>query len=255
MRLTVLGRSPAIPNPGEACAGHLIESGPTRLLVDIGPGVVAQLVRRHVPANLTAVVVSHMHSDHVLDLVTLRHAFPWLEAPARKLPIFLPPGSADQLTDLARAAGDVAFFEKTFEISEHDGKHELTFGTLSLRPMPTQHYVPTWGFRISENGRTLAYSADSGPCDPLIELAEDADAFLCEATLRTLEEDAKVPEQRGHLTAGEAGAAARAARARRLLLTHLPLFDGPASERATAEASSAFGRRAEVVEPLAAYEV
>jgi ribonuclease BN (tRNA processing enzyme) len=72
MRLTVLGRSPASPNPGEACAGYLVEGGGARLLVDIGPGVVSQLVRRHHPDELDAVVVSHMHADHVLDLVTLR---------------------------------------------------------------------------------------------------------------------------------------------------------------------------------------
>ncbi|MGH2418773.1 MAG: MBL fold metallo-hydrolase, partial [Candidatus Limnocylindria bacterium] len=65
MRLTVLGRSPARPNPGEACAGYLVEGGGARLLLDIGPGIVAQLLQRHHPDDLDAVIVSHMHADHM----------------------------------------------------------------------------------------------------------------------------------------------------------------------------------------------
>ena len=251
MRLTVLGRSPAVPNPGEACAGYVVEQNGVRVLVDIGPGVVAQLLRTHPADALTGLVISHMHTDHVLDLVTLRHAFPWLHAPERPIEVVMPPGSADQTADLARAAGDAAFFEKTFNIREHDGSTELRFGPLAMRPMPTQHYIPTWGFRIGAGSRTLVYSADSGPCDELVALAESADLFLCEATLRSAAEDQA--EQRGHLTAAEAGLAARQAGARRLLLTHLPVIDGatPAAD----EAAAAFGGPTQVAEPLRSYEV
>ena len=265
MRLTVLGRSPAAPNAGEACSGYLVEGGDTRLLVDIGPGVVAQLIRVRRPSELTAVIVSHMHPDHLFDLVTLRYAFPWLAKPARRLPVFMPPGSRDQLTDLARGAGDARFFESTFDITEHDGESDLAFGSLRLKPMPTQHYVPTWGFRITEGrtdggagrrdaGRTLAYSADSGPCDPLVELARNSDLFLCEAALRAPEDDPQpLPHERGHLTAIEAAQTARVAGARRLLLTHLEVTDG--AETVRQEATTAFGSAAEVAEPLGVYDV
>ena len=99
MRLTVLGRSPARPNPGEACAGYLVEDGGARLLLDIGPGIVAQLLLRHHPDELSGVIISHMHADHMLDLVTLRYVYPWRRLdPSERLEIILPPGSADQLT-------------------------------------------------------------------------------------------------------------------------------------------------------------
>src|SRR5688500_20296660 len=122
MRLTILGRSPATPNPGEACAGYLVEGDSSRVLVDIGPGVVAQLVRRHHPDELDAVLVSHMHADHMLDLVTLRYVYPWRAMPKEeRLRVLMPPGSADQLLDLARGVGNAVHFTGCYCVSDHDG--------------------------------------------------------------------------------------------------------------------------------------
>ena len=254
MRLTVLGRSPARPNPGEACAGYLIEGGGARLLVDIGPGVVAQLLRQGHPDELDAVVVSHMHPDHMLDLVTLRYVYPWRSLPREeRLRVIVPPGSTEQLRDLARGAGSRRHLEDVFQLSEHDGRSTMSFGDLSLTPVETQHFIPCWGFRAEADERVLAYTADTGPCDALMDLATDADLLVSEATLRSVDEDAVPPQPRGHLLPAEAGDAARVAGARRLLLTHLPVEDGSAWARA--EAATAYGREVEVAEPQRAYEV
>ncbi len=226
MRLTVLGRSTAVPNPGEACSGHLVEAGETRVLVDVGPGVVAQLLKLYQPTDLTALVISHMHADHMLDLVTLRYAFPWVHPPPARLPVVAPPGSMDQLLDLARAAGDARFFETTFDIREHDGASELAFNGLRLTPMETQHYVPTWGFRIAASraggdgaaARTLAYSADSGPCDALLELARDADLLIHDAMHS--DHDYQLRRGWGHSPARAGVAVAERAGAKRLALFH-----------------------------------
>jgi len=253
VKLTVLGRSPASPNPGEACAGYLIEGGGARLLVDIGPGVVAQLLRLHHPDELDAVVVSHMHADHMLDLVTLRYVYPWRARPRdQRLRVVLPPGSADQVLDLARGVGSARHFEDSFRLSEHDGSSPLGFAGLSLTPVETEHFIPCWGFRAEADGGLLAYTADSGPCDALHALAEGADLFLSEATLRSLDEDAQPPERRGHLTPAEAGAAARAGGVRRLLLTHLPVDDDWSPREA---AAAAFGGDVEIAQPSRTYEV
>ena len=259
MRLTVLGRSPARPNPGEACAGYLVESGHSRILLDVGPGVVAQLLRLHHPEELDAVVISHMHTDHFLDLVTLRYVYPWADAARRKLRVILPPGSAQQMADMARGAGHPTFWEKAYEFEEHDGERPIEVGDLRLEPRPTEHFIPTWGFRITAArggegpSRTLAYSADSGPCDALTRLAGGADLFLCEAALRSLDEDASPPERRGHLLPAEAGATARAAGARRLLLTHLPVSDD--AEQSRQAAAEAFGGETTVADPQRSYEI
>src|SRR5918995_2000676 len=254
MRLTPPGRSPASPNPGEACAGYLVEGGGSRVLVDIGPGVVSQLLRRNHPDELDAVVVSHMHADHMLDLVTLRYVYPWRQRPHdERLRVILPPGSADQIVDLAKGVGNARHFESCFRLSEHDGSSALRFGELSLTPVRTQHYIPCWGFRMEADGRRLSYTADTAPSPGLDELADAAHLLLSEATLRSLDEDAEPPEPRGHLTPAEAGAAARNAGASRLLLTHLPV-DGDGSWARTT-ASESFGADVEIAEPAQTYEV
>lgn len=255
MRLTVLGRSPARPNPGEACAGYLVDGGGARLLLDIGPGIVAQLLRRNHPDELNAVLISHMHADHMLDLVTLRYVYPWRRLAAdERLRVVLPPGSADQLLDLAKGVGGAKHFEDAFQLSEHDGTTPLGFGSLTVTPRETQHYIPCWGFRIEGDGRRLGYTADTAPCVGLTDLADDADLLLSEATLRSLEEDAQPPEPRGHLTPAEAGAAARDGGARRLVLTHLPV-NGDEATWALAEAGDAFGSEVEIAVPSKTYEV
>ena len=224
------------------------------MLVDIGPGIVAQLLRRHHPDELDAVVVSHMHADHMLDLVTLRYVYPWRGiSKDRRLRVVMPPGSADQVLDLARGAGNSRHFEDAFRISEHDGSTPIRFAGLSLTPVETEHFIPCWGFRIEADGRRLGYTADTGPGDPVVTIGEDTDLFLSEATLRTLEEDAQPPERRGHLLPEEAGESARRAGARRLVLTHLPV-DGDGSWALTA-ASDAFGGEVEIAEPSRTYEV
>lgn len=263
MRLTVLGRSPARPNPGEACAGYLVEGGGMRLLLDAGPGVVAQLLRRTQPTDLDAVVISHMHTDHFLDLVTLRYAYPWIEVAPRRLRVILPPGSREQLQDVARGAGFPEFFDRSFAIEEHDGERplEVMSGTSGIRlePTATKHFIPTWGFRVvargqDESGRLLAYSADSGPCESLGRLASRASLFLCEAGLRSLDEDSPEPDGRGHLLPSEAGEVAAAGDVERLVLTHLPIGEDGGTW-ACDEASRTFKGPVDIAEQLTTYEV
>jgi ribonuclease BN (tRNA processing enzyme) len=160
---------------------------------------------------------------------------------------------------MALGAGYANFFDKSFIFVEHDGKRPIEVGNLRLEPEETQHYVRTWGFRISARGtdedskRILTYSADSGPCDALPRLADGANLFLCEAALRSLREDDPEPQSRGHLLPSEAGETARAAGVGKLLLTHIPIADG--GEWALADARSAFDGSVEVAEPLRSYEV
>ncbi len=259
MRLTVLGRSPARPNPGEACAGYVVEGGDSRVLVDVGPGVVAQLLRRNTPDELDAVLISHMHTDHCLDLITLRYSYPWIDVAKKRLTVIVPPGASAQIADLALGAGYANFFDKSFIFVEHDGKRPIEVGDLRFEPDETQHYVRTWGFRITARGadedpnRVLAYSADAGPCDALPRIADRADLFLCEAGLRSIKEDDPAPLSRGHLLPSEAGAVAQASRVKRLVLTHIPLPDG--GEWALSEAQAAYDGEVGIAEPLRTYEV
>ncbi len=260
MRFTTLGRSPAVPNPGEACAGYLVEGGRSRVMVDIGPGTVAQLLRLCNPSELDAIVISHMHTDHFLDLVTLRYSFPWKDEANPKLLVYLPPGATEQMEHVAIGAGLPDYFARSFAFVEHDGVSPLNIRDLRFEPTPTVHFVPTWGFRMEargvgeDGGRTIAYSADSAPTPTLDTLADRADLFICEAALRTLADDAQPPERRGHLLPTEAGDVAQKGGVGRMVLTHLPV-NSDGGSWAVSQASTTYEGPVEVADTLRKWEV
>ena len=215
VRLTVIGSSPAWPNPGGACSGYLVDG---RLLLDCGPGVLAKLREREPWPSVEAIVITHLHLDHWGDLV------PWvwgsLYGPGGFRPaLWLPPGSTEELRPILQRLGSEDMFERAFDVTEYEPRRPFTTAGLEVTAIPVEHYdIAAYGFRV-RGERLLAYSGDTGPCDALVELARDADLFVCEATLEQGDLDGPV---RGHLAPEEASAAAEAAGAKRLLLTHRP---------------------------------
>jgi ribonuclease BN (tRNA processing enzyme) len=250
MKLTILGGSAAGPNPGQGCSGYLVESGATRVVVDLGPGTFPEL-RRHVDYRLMdGVVVSHGHLDHILDLLTLRYALAYNPVPAsRRLPLWLPPGGVALLDRLAEAITDdreSSEFLSVFEVRQYDPDALLTIGELEFRFYPTVHYVPCWAARIS-NGSDgdLFYTADSGPAANLASAARGSHVIVAEGTEGSGSQEAFA--SRGHMTPAEAGTLAREAGATALVLSHLWAEDDPF--RALREASLTFGRDVELATP------
>ena len=219
MKLTVIGSSPAWPNPEGAHSGYLVEST-GRLLLDCGPGVLARMRRDTGWPEVDAIAITHFHLDHWGDLV------PWVwgsrfgPGAASATPrLHLPPGGKARLAGLAvDLSGMPDMFERAFEIDEYAAGVPFESAGFELVATPLTHYtIESFGFRLSDGLRTLAYSGDSGPDERLAELARDADLFICEATLEVSE-----PPPRGHLSLEEAEAAFSASGARRLLITHRP---------------------------------
>jgi ribonuclease BN (tRNA processing enzyme) len=230
MRLTILGGSAAGPNPGQGCSGYLVESGTTRVVVDLGSGTFPEL-RRHVDYRLLdGVVLSHGHLDHFLDVLTLRYALAYNPVAAdRQLPLWLPPGGLALLHRLAQAIvddSDTGEFLSVFEINQYEPDRRLTIGELVFRFFPTVHYVPCWAMRIS-NGvdGDLFYTADTGPAANLGGAATGAHVVVAEGTDRRSATESY--ESRGHMTPAEAGALARDAAAGVLVLSHLWAEDDP----------------------------
>lgn len=219
--MTVIGCSPAWPNPGGAQSGYLVESNGTRVLLDCGPGVLARMRDAEPWPSVDAIVISHFHLDHWGDLV------PWVwgsmfqngEHPAPLL--WLPPGGRATLVDHGSRLGFPNMFEQAFLEREYEPHTPFAVDAVTIRAVPMLHYrMPAYGLRVEADGAAIAYSADTGPTDALDELAHDVDLFLCEATLRDAEADG-LP--RGHLSADEAIAASESAGARRLVLIHRPI--------------------------------
>ena len=220
MRLTVIGCSPAWPNPGGAHAGFLVE-GEGRLLLDCGPGVLAKLRRREAWPRIDAIAVTHFHLDHFGDLVPWvwgsRHG-PGSEVTPPKL--YVPAGGRARLAAIGTQLAHDSMFDETFEIVEFAGDEPFTAAGFRLTARRMQHYGDhAYGFTVETGSKRLAYSGDTGPTAALAELARGADLFLCEATLERAEDDS---EPRGHLSPAEAADAFEASGAGRLVLVHRP---------------------------------
>jgi ribonuclease BN (tRNA processing enzyme) len=232
MELTILGASAATPNAGDASAGYLVRSGETAILIECGSGVVSKLRAQIDLRALSAVVITHLHSDHTLDLVALRYGLKYTPpGPGAAIPLHLPPHGRAFLERLGAvfalgAESNHDFWDDVLALHEYsdllDNDEPLRIGDLTLRFAPMKHYIPVWGIRIEEagSGRSLTFSADTGPAAPLAAFAADTDLLLCEATLLR-QDPGSDPASWGHLTATEAGEIATAARARHLVLTHL----------------------------------
>jgi ribonuclease BN (tRNA processing enzyme) len=221
VRLTVIGSSPAWPNPRSAHSGYLVE-GPERLLLDCGPGVLGRLRESASWPDVDAIAITHFHLDHWGDLV------PWVwgsfyissNSPVPRPELWVQPGGAEYLTALGERLGFPDMFERAFKLSEYTPNVAFSTGALSVTPIRVPHYrLQTYAFRVENSTRVLAYSGDSAPCPELVQAARDADLFVCEATLLRGELDG---EPRGHLSLDEAVAAFEESGARRLLLTHRP---------------------------------
>lgn len=219
LRLTVLGNSTAVPHPASAAAGYLVTWGDTAILLDAGQGVIRSLQDVMEPHHLSAVVVGHMHADHSLDLVGLRYLYPWGEKASDPLPVHLPPGGRARLDALATGISErVGFFDDAYAVAEYDPSEPLVIGPLTIRFNAGRHYVPAWGLSVeSPDGARLVYTGDTGPSDPVVEFAREADLLLIEAALRLPAHD---DLERGHLTAEEAIDMAGRAHARSALLVH-----------------------------------
>jgi ribonuclease BN (tRNA processing enzyme) len=250
MKLTVLGGSAAGPNPGQGCSGYLVESGTTHVVLDLGPGTFPEL-RRHVDYRaIDGVVLSHGHLDHMLDVLTLRYALAYNPVPAvRHLPLWVPPGGVALLDRLAVAItndpGSNEFLS-VFEVRQYEPDSLLTIGELEFRFFPTVHYVPCWAMRIS-NGidGDLFYTADTGPAANLAAPASGSHVIVAEGTGSGGSQEPFA--SRGHMTPAEAGALARAAGAKALVLSHLWAENDPLW--AAKEAATMFGGPVELATP------
>jgi ribonuclease BN (tRNA processing enzyme) len=236
VRLTIVGCSGSYPGPDSPASCYLLEAdheGRTwRVLLDLGSGALGVLQRHVDPLSVDAVLLSHLHADHCLDLCgyyVLRRYHPRGHQP--RIPVWGPAGTADRMArayDLPSAPG----MNEEFDFRTYAGRIEL--GPFAIEPVEVEHPVPAYGLRVGADGVTLGYSGDTGPCAGLDAVARDADLLLAEASFRSGDDNPSGL----HLTGAQCGEAAARAGARRLMLTHVPPWFDPMD--AAAEASAAY---------------
>jgi ribonuclease BN (tRNA processing enzyme) len=252
MRITVLGKSPSWQDAGGACSGYLIQEDGYTLLLDCGNGVFSKLRRFVDYADVDAVLISHLHADHFLDLVPYSYALRFGSSaavePARP-PLYAPAGAAETFRRIVGAWGSEDLIEGAFELHEYAAADAPALGPFEIRFCEVPHYTRTFAVDMRSNGSRMTYSADCSPNDELVGFAHATDVLLIEATLRWPEADG----DRGHLTPSEAGEHGRRAGAGRLVITHFS--DEIDADWARAEAGAAYGGPVELAREGAVYTV
>ncbi|HXF74243.1 MAG TPA: MBL fold metallo-hydrolase [Actinomycetota bacterium] len=233
MELIALGVGGSWSSRGGGTSGYLLRAEGFNLVVDLGSGTLGRLQQVVPVSEVHAVIVSHAHPDHFVDLYPLFYARFYGELGEAGLPLHAPTGLFDLAAALvsreSREGMAVAFDVQAFSPGER-----FEVGPFRVRSAQMEHLgIPAAGFRLEADGAVLAYSGDTGPTPALVRLAADADVLLSEATWQ--EGDDLKPF---HLSARQAGAHARQAGAGRLVLTHIwPTHD---PERSREEAAEAF---------------
>jgi ribonuclease BN (tRNA processing enzyme) len=252
MRLTVLGKSPSWEDAGGACSGYLLEDEGVAVLLDCGNGVFSKLRRYRDYTLLDAVLISHLHADHFLDLVPYSYALTYAPrqqpVPVDRWPgtaepacprLIAPPRSRDVFRRVVGAWGSEDLIENAFSLEEYDESSIPEVGPFRFSFCRVPHFQETFAICVqsSNGGGRLVFGADSRPTEDLVAFAKDADLLLIEATLPRPEREG----ERGHLTPREAGEHGRDSGVGRVVLTHISdeldhlwakneasaVFDGP----------------------------
>lgn len=218
MECIILGSGTAVPHPRRGSAGNMVRRAGCTLLVDAGLGTLQKLAVLGVsPAEPDAVAFTHLHLDHTAELAPLLFSLR-NEGIARRKPLILlgAPGFRDFYERLRRMYGSwVEAGDYPLQVEELSGR-PVSLGSIVLTAVPVAHTPQSVAFRIEEpeTGRVVAFSGDTDVCEGLVTAARNADVAVFECSF---------PNGRkvgGHLTPGEAGEIASAARVKKLVLTH-----------------------------------
>jgi ribonuclease BN (tRNA processing enzyme) len=258
-----------MPANGQPSSGYLVAAGAATILLDCGPGIATALSAVASPAELGAVVISHLHLDHCYDLLPLGKTllnralrYPRAGAPPQEhadvdpVPLYVPAGAAAVLGRLA-ALFPVATapvldraFDLAFDVREYSPGERFTVGDMSVSLHELRHSVPDCGVRVEAPGGCLAYTGDTGVSPGLLTLAAGADLLLAEATLAVTDDG-----PHGHLRAADAARAARDAGVRSLVLTHFSSTEPGWLLARRDEAAREFAGDIHLARPGATFEV
>jgi ribonuclease Z len=275
IEVTLLGTGSPIPDPNRAGPSTLVRAGGQTFLVDCGRGVQQRMAAAGTGANaLTALLLTHLHSDHIADLgdLIITRWVATFDPDPTPLPIIGPPGTAEVVDATLKAFGhDIGY-----RIAHHPDitgpprveVEEVTDGVVwgrdgvAIRVAPTDHrpVTPTIGFRIEHADASVVLAGDTVPCDSLDELAAGAGALV--HTVIRKELIMQLPQQRirdicdYHSSVEEAAATAARAGVGILVLTHYVPGIGPGQEDDwRALAAGIFDRQIELGDDLHRIEV
>jgi ribonuclease BN (tRNA processing enzyme) len=248
VQLTILGCSGTFPGPAGPCSSYLLESDGFRLLIDVGNGSLGSLIARVGLQGVDAVLLSHLHGDHCLDLVAYSYARRYHpEGPLPVLPVYGPKNTQQRLCGAFEDWPEDALCEVYDFRDLRPGSRAI--GPFTVGMDRVSHPIEAFAFRVTADDRSLVYSGDTGSCENLDKLAVDADLLLCEASWH----DGPRNPPGVHMSGREAGETAARAAVHHLVLTHIvPWADPPALLE---EARGVFDGRITLAEPGLVFEL
>lgn len=203
MILTMLGNSGPYPAPGGACSGYLLENEGKKIILDLGPGTLANYLLVGEIEEIDMIILSHLHGDHIADLLVLRYA---LEMEGRRIPLYAPDSPAEEFARLA--------YKEVFEVKALTEDTSFNFAGLDFSFRQMMHPYKDMAVKVKEGQRTFMYTGDTADCTALREFAAGVNVLLCDtAFLEDVNSDK-------HLSLDQAIAVANEAGVRRLIMTH-----------------------------------
>ena len=220
--VTVCGCAGTHVGAGRACSSYLLTAGDHRVVLDLGNGSLANLQRVCDVADLDAVFLSHQHPDHFADVYSLYYALRFHPDGERRITGYAPAGTSEFVAQLLSTDSTEAL-RRIVALEPVAAGGDAWVGPVRLRFFEARHPIETLGTRAEVGDVVVAYSADSAPAADIVECAQAADLFICDATW--LERQRPLPDG-VHMTGAEAGRTAAEAGAKRLLVSHvLPTID------------------------------
>jgi ribonuclease BN (tRNA processing enzyme) len=269
VRMTILGCRAGMPADGQPSSGYLVTTAGAKILLDCGPGIATALGHVAAPAQLSAVIISHLHLDHCYDLLPLGKSLlnrgvrypaageePQRSADIDPVPLYVPSGAKRLLGQLAALFPVTTApvldraFDLAFDVWEYQPGALFSVGEATVSLHELRHSAPNCGVRVESADGSLAYTGDTGVSPGLVPLAADAGLLLAEATLTATDDG-----PHGHLSAADAARAAEAARARSLVLTHFPSADPDWLRARRQEAAREFSGPIHLARPGAVFEI
>ncbi|MGG5171631.1 MBL fold metallo-hydrolase [Pseudarthrobacter sp. J1738] len=264
MKLTIVGCTGSFPGPGSPASCYLLtaEDGERRwkIVMDLGSGALGAIQRYTDLEDIDAIFLTHLHPDHCMDLCGLHVAVRWKPGgwDRGRIPVWGPAATADRMATAYGLDLDPGMHEE-FDFSNWAERESVTVGPFTVTPYAVNHPVEeAYALRVecTELGtdgpvtKVLCYSGDTDSCQGLEDAAVNSDMFLCEAAFEEGRDDSIKDV---HLTGKRAGEAARRAGAKRLLLTHIPVWTSTTT--VAAEAREALGAEVAVAVAGVHYEL
>lgn len=213
MKITVLGTSGAYAEAGRACSGYLIQSNSANIWVDMGPGTLSNIQKVIKLTELDALLISHMHPDHYLDIYGLRYFLEYDQKSALRLKIFGPRGLKDKIISIQPES--LSTFESLFDFKEINSGENFEIGDILVSSFKAVHPLDTLMYSFMADDKKIFYTADTGMFENLINFMRDSDLLLCEATYLRKEAPSNV-----HLRTTEIAEMANTAGIKKVILSH-----------------------------------